>query len=80
MEYSLYKKDGKFPCDVTVDYENMVFTVRDSDTTGEVFNSASEVAEWIKQHWSVDQFQKPDDYYDLMKHLESSLQEEIKYE
>jgi hypothetical protein len=28
----------------------------------------------------VEQFQQPDDYYDLMKHLESSLQEEIKYE
>jgi hypothetical protein len=76
VEYSLYKKDGKFPCDVTVDYENMVFTVRDSDTTGEVFNSASEVAAWIKQNWTVEQFQQPDDYYDLLKNLESTLQEE----
>jgi hypothetical protein len=54
----------------------MVFTVRDSDTTGEVFNSASEVAAWIKQNWTVEQFQQPDDYYDLLKNLESTLQEE----
>ncbi|SDM55572.1 hypothetical protein SAMN04488137_0733 [Fictibacillus solisalsi] len=76
MEYSLYKKDGAFPCDVTIDVDNNIYTVRDSDTTGQIFQSAPEVASWIKQNWAPDQFEKPDDYYDLVNTLESSLQED----
>ncbi|MCQ6265315.1 hypothetical protein M1K46_06530 [Fictibacillus sp. WQ 8-8] len=80
MEYSLYKKDGAFPCDVTIDVDNNIYTVRDSDTTGQVFQSAPEVASWIQQNWAPDQFEKPDDYYDLMNTLQSSLQEdEVEY-
>ncbi|WP_042346646.1 hypothetical protein [Bacillus massiliigorillae] len=69
MEFSLCSIDCALPVEVTIDEDNGRYTIRKSDSSGEYFNTAQELIDWIKQNFSVDQFCYQEEYEDMMKQL-----------
>lgn len=66
MDFSLKSKHGAFPVEVTIDEENHRFTVRNSDTTGEFFNSPFELVSWITENWRKEDFEDPEAYVRML--------------
>jgi hypothetical protein len=71
MEFSLYAKDGAFPCEVTLDDANGRYMIRKSDTSGEVFPSPEALIQWVETHWDPQQFHQPNEFQQLMNQLRS---------
>ena len=69
LEFSLCSIDCALPVEVTIDEDNGRYTIRKSDSSGEYFNTAQELIDWIKQNFSVDQFCYQEEYEDMMKQL-----------
>ncbi|MEH6942619.1 hypothetical protein [Bacillus sp. JJ722] len=69
MEFSLCSNDCALPVEVTIDEDNGRYTIRKSDSSGEYFNTAQELIDWIKQNFSVDQFCYQEEFEDMMKQL-----------
>jgi hypothetical protein len=69
MEFSLNSFGGALPVEVTLDEDNGRYMIRKSDTSGEVFNTAAELIEWVRNHFSVDQFCEADEFYSMMERL-----------
>jgi len=66
MEFSLLALDCALPCEVTIDDDNGRYMIRKSDTSGEVFNSAEELIQWVKENWKADEFLDPNEYMNLL--------------
>ncbi len=70
MEYSLLAYDGAFPCEVTIDEDNGRYMIRKADTSGEVFNGALELIQWVKTNWKPEDFRNPSEYQEFLKEIE----------
>ncbi|WP_409298218.1 hypothetical protein V1498_08460 [Peribacillus sp. SCS-26] len=70
MEYSLCSLDSAMPVEITLDEDNGRYMVRKSDTSGEVFNSASELIEWITHNFKEEQFCTPEEFRLILKELQ----------
>ncbi|MGK0701725.1 hypothetical protein ACR3I8_20430 [Priestia flexa] len=73
MEYTLKSIDSAIPCEVTVDDDNGRYMLRNADTSGEVFNSASELTQWVQKHWNEKQFVNPEEFRQLVHHCRNIL-------
>ncbi|PLR79884.1 hypothetical protein CVD25_13320 [Bacillus canaveralius] len=73
MEFFLKSKDNAFPCEVTIDEDNGRYTIRKSDSSGEVFNSARELAAWILNNWGSDDFTDKEQYESMLKEIQRYL-------
>ncbi|MED4009752.1 hypothetical protein ACFC4S_02070 [Priestia megaterium] len=71
MEFSLQSYESAIPCEVTADEENGRYMLRKADTSGEVFNTPSELIQWIEANWSAEQFVSTDAFHEMMKQLKS---------
>ncbi|QSS98586.1 hypothetical protein IMZ31_10735 [Pontibacillus sp. ALD_SL1] len=71
MEFELQTKEGAYPNQVTVDPDNGRYTIRSSDTSGQVFNSAQELINWMEQNWDKNVFVHPEEYNQMMKTIRS---------
>lgn len=69
MEFSLNSFDGALPVEVTVDEDNGRYMIRKSDTSGEYFNSAGEMVEWIRANLRADDFCTPAEFTQMMESL-----------
>ncbi|WP_096434962.1 hypothetical protein [Alteribacter populi] len=69
MDYQIKANDGAIPCEVTIDPDNGRYTIRKSDTSGEVFNSESELTQWIAKNWDASMFEDPQQFQLLMDSL-----------
>ncbi|WP_096188729.1 hypothetical protein [Evansella halocellulosilytica] len=69
MDYLIQAKDGAIPCEVTIDDDNGVYTIRKSDTSGEVFNDAEQLIEWVHKNWSPDLFTSEEEFEKLINNL-----------
>ncbi|PLT28737.1 hypothetical protein [Peribacillus deserti] len=69
MEFSLCAFDCAIPIEVTLDEDNGRYMVRKSDTSGEFFNTAVELIDWIRQNFSEEQFCTPDEFHGMLKQL-----------
>ncbi|WP_163102348.1 hypothetical protein [Peribacillus alkalitolerans] len=74
MEFSLKSKDNVYPCEVTIDEDNGRFMIRNTDSTGEVFNSPEELVVWIIENWESSDFESEQDFDIMMKEIEVYLQ------
>ncbi|WP_306472899.1 hypothetical protein [Priestia megaterium] len=45
--------------------------LRKADTSGEVFNTLSELIQWIEANWSPEQFVSPAAFHEMMEQLKS---------
>ncbi|PYZ94609.1 hypothetical protein CR194_03505 [Salipaludibacillus keqinensis] len=70
MDIQLTAKNSAIPCEVTIDEENGVYTIRKEDTSGEVFDNFAALKQWILDHWSEDQFLDYNEYQLLLMKLE----------
>ncbi len=50
MEYTLETEDSQIPMAITVDTDNGIYTIRKSDTSGEVFQEARDLYQWLQDH------------------------------
>ncbi|MBB6452541.1 hypothetical protein HNQ94_000986 [Salirhabdus euzebyi] len=75
MEFILQSKDGAFPCEITMDEDNGRYMIRKADTSGEVFNTPSELVEWVQQNWVSYDFVDQEQYKDMLKAFHSYLSE-----
>ncbi|WP_409251093.1 hypothetical protein V1502_13110 [Bacillus sp. SCS-153A] len=62
MDYELQAIDSEIPVVVTIDHDNGVYTIRKSDTSGEVFNSAEELSWWYRTNMPPENFTSPAEY------------------
>ncbi|WP_100333667.1 hypothetical protein [Bacillus alkalisoli] len=67
MEFQFRCKGNAIGCEITLDYENNKFMVRKEDTSGEVFNNADEMKDWVAENWTRSFFEDENDYEQLMK-------------
>ncbi|WP_204528062.1 hypothetical protein [Priestia flexa] len=75
MEYTLQSIDSAIPCEVTIDDDNGRYMLRNADASGEVFNSASELTQWVQQHWNEQQFVNPEEFRQLVHHLQEFIEQ-----
>ena len=73
MEMNLDSIENAIPCQVTVDPENGVYTIRTFDTSGRTFADGHALLAWVKRNWEPLHFQDPTVYL----HLLHSVKEEI---
>ena len=66
MEFSLSSFDGAMPVEVTIDDDNGRYMIRKSDTTGELFNTSNELIQWVKDHFSEDEFCHPQEFHGML--------------
>ncbi|MGM9925128.1 MAG: hypothetical protein ACI35R_12865 [Bacillus sp. (in: firmicutes)] len=69
MEFLLYSHDCALPVEVTIDEDNGRYTIRKSDSSGEYFNTAQELIDWIKQNFTAEQFCHREEYEHMMNQL-----------
>ncbi|UII54523.1 hypothetical protein LS684_12660 [Cytobacillus spongiae] len=69
MEFNLCSLESALPVEITIDEDNGRYMIRKSDTSGEFFNEASELIEWIRANLKVDEFCDPTEYYEMMNQL-----------
>lgn len=69
MEFSLSSFDGALPVEVTIDDDNGRYMIRKSDSSGEFFNTANELIEWVKIHLCEDDFCYPQEYHGMLSEM-----------
>lgn len=69
MEFSLSSFDGAMPVEVTIDDDNGRYMIRKSDSSGEFFNTPSELIQWVKTHFNADEFCQPQEYHGMLAKL-----------
>ncbi|GGD21951.1 hypothetical protein [Pontibacillus salipaludis] len=75
MEFELQTHEGAYPNQVTVDPDNGRYMLRSADTSGEIFNSAYELLNWIQQNWDKDAFVHPEKYDQMIEAIRSKTDE-----
>ncbi|RAS71930.1 hypothetical protein [Priestia endophytica] len=71
MKFTLKSKESAIPCLVTLDDENGDrYMIRKEDTSGEVFNSPSQLIAWFSANWHGDDFVDSDSFHHMMKELD----------
>lgn len=71
MEFSLQSLESAVPCEIVAGEENDRYMLRKADTSGEIFNTPSELIQWIEANWSPEQFVSPAAFHEMMKQLKS---------
>lgn len=69
MEYELCAVDCAIPVEITIDDDNGRYTIRKSDTSGEFFNTAQELALWVKENFTVEQFCHEEEFRFMMEEI-----------
>lgn len=69
MEFLLRTKDNAYPCVVTIDEDNGRYTIRKSDSSGEVFNSPKELVAWILGNWRSDDFLNKEEFEEMLEEI-----------
>jgi hypothetical protein len=69
MEFSLSSFNSAMPVEITIDDDNGRYMVRKSDSTGEFFNTSSELIQWIKAHLHEDEFCHPQEFHGMLAKL-----------
>jgi hypothetical protein len=77
MEFTLCSYESALPCEVTVDEDNGRYMIRKSDSSGEFFNTAIELINWVHENWTSDEFCNPSEFSDMIEQL-NSYQNEIR--
>jgi len=79
MEFFLRCYDNAFPCEVTLDEENGRYMLRKSDSSGEYFNSPTELVDWIKNNWTEREFINPKEYINMISLLDKYISKSPNY-
>lgn len=70
MEFSLKSKDNVYPCEVTIDEDNGRYMIRNTDSSGEIFNTPEELVIWLVNNWEVSDFQDTGKFETMMKEIQ----------
>jgi hypothetical protein len=62
MDCELRSVDSVLPVVITIDPDNGIYTIRKSDTSGEVFNTAEELYAWYQTNMQPEKFTSKKDY------------------
>jgi hypothetical protein len=73
MEYFLRCRDNAFPCEVTIDEDNGRYMIKKADSSGEVFNSSSELVHWILTNWETEDFHDEVQFEEMLREIKESL-------
>ncbi|RIW28492.1 hypothetical protein D3H55_21630 [Bacillus salacetis] len=77
MDFELEALDSESPVVVTIDPENGIYTIRKSDTSGEVFNTAEELHAWYKTHLNPMLFSSQTEYAQGLAWMENIIAREL---
>ncbi|RSD28967.1 hypothetical protein [Mesobacillus subterraneus] len=72
MEYLLKCRGSAFPCEVTIDEDNGRYMIKKADSSGEVFNSSTEVVHWILENWGIDDFYDQAQFEEMLRELQDT--------
>ncbi|RXJ04072.1 hypothetical protein DS745_01405 [Anaerobacillus alkaliphilus] len=75
MEFIIKAKDGAIPCLVTIDEDNGKYMLRNSDTSGEVFQNKEQLIQWIESEWYPEFFEDEDAYSQLLTMIRGNFDE-----
>jgi hypothetical protein len=67
VEFSLNSFDGALPVEVILDEDNGRYMIRKSDTSGEYFNTPMELIEWVRVHFSEEEFCHPQEFRGMLE-------------
>jgi hypothetical protein len=70
MEFFLRAKDNAYPCIVTIDEDNGRYMIRKSDSSGEVFNSPTELVSWVLENWESEDFLDKVEFESMLKEIQ----------
>ena len=70
MEFSLKSKDNVYPCEVTIDEDNGRYMIRNTDSSGEIFNTPEELVLWLVNNWEVSDFQDTGKFETMMREIQ----------
>ncbi len=69
MEFKLISKQNAFPCEVTIDEGNGRYTIRKSDSSGEIFNTPEELVRWLLKNWRPEQFRDEGQFHEMVREI-----------
>jgi hypothetical protein len=70
LEYFLRCRGNVFPCEVTIDDDNGRYMIKKSDSSGEVFNSSTELIDWIFNNWEIEDFHDQNQFEEMLRELQ----------
>ncbi|MGM0845415.1 MAG: hypothetical protein ACQEUT_10585 [Bacillota bacterium] len=73
MDYKLNALDSELPVVLTIDQDNGIYTIRKSDTSGEVFNDAEDLLAWYKQNLEPKNFSSSIDYDKAIQWIKATM-------
>lgn len=73
MEFSLCSLDCAIPVEVTLDEDNGRYMIRKSDTSGEFFNNAEDLINWVQDNFREEEFCHPSEFQEMISSLSSYL-------
>lgn len=75
MEFVLSCKGNAYPCEVMIDDDNGRYLVKKADSSGEFFNTPSELASWVLENWKPEQFNDQQQFSKMIDEIKPFLQE-----
>jgi electron transfer flavoprotein alpha/beta subunit len=73
LELELKTIDSELPVVVTIDQDNGIYTIRKSDTSGKVFNSAEDLVMWFQENMDPVLFASNMEYQHSVKWLNEQV-------
>jgi hypothetical protein len=73
MDYKLNAVDSEIPVIVTIDPDNGIYTIRKSDTSGEVFNDPEDLLAWYMKNLEPGSFTSSIDYQKAIQWIKANL-------
>ncbi len=75
MDFFIKAKDGAIPCLVTIDEDNGKYMLRNSDTSGEVFQTKEQLLQWIESEWYPEFFEDESAYQQLLTIIRGNIED-----
>ncbi|MGD6966711.1 hypothetical protein FZC78_04915 [Rossellomorea vietnamensis] len=73
MDYKLNAVDSEIPVIVTIDPDNGIYTIRKSDTSGEIFNDPEDLLAWYQENLEPGSFTSSIEYQKAIQWIKANL-------
>ncbi|WP_113929328.1 hypothetical protein [Bacillus sp. P14.5] len=73
MDYKLSSVDSEIPVVLTIDPDNGIYTIRKSDTSGEVFNDPEDLLNWYEKNLEPAHFSSSSEYKKALQWIKDNI-------